>query len=74
MSTVKQDAFDAFRCWKIEKRKDSTYWCPDCKVGLCIKDCFEIYHTQLHYYRLDGPRNENQSMSDESNENIPVVD
>lgn len=28
------------------KRKYVTTWCPECKVGLCIGDCYEIYHTR----------------------------
>ncbi|GFO07151.1 PiggyBac transposable element-derived protein 4 [Plakobranchus ocellatus] len=30
------------------KRKLTTTWCPECKVGLCL-DCFEIYHTKRDY-------------------------
>ncbi|GFO17243.1 PiggyBac transposable element-derived protein 4 [Plakobranchus ocellatus] len=30
------------------KRKLTTTWCPECKVGLCL-DCFEIYHTKSDY-------------------------
>ncbi|KAK3744871.1 hypothetical protein RRG08_050809 [Elysia crispata] len=32
------------------KRKVSKFWCPKCKVGLCL-DCFEIYHTKVDYTR-----------------------
>lgn len=28
------------------KRKCVTTWCPECKVGLCVGDCFRIYHTR----------------------------
>ncbi|GFO11378.1 hypothetical protein PoB_003788300 [Plakobranchus ocellatus] len=30
------------------KRKLTTTWCRECKVGLCL-DGFEIYHTKLDY-------------------------
>ncbi|KAK3743294.1 hypothetical protein RRG08_007533 [Elysia crispata] len=30
------------------KRKVSKFWCPKCKVRLCL-DCFEIYHTKVDY-------------------------
>ncbi|GFO50016.1 PiggyBac transposable element-derived protein 4 [Plakobranchus ocellatus] len=30
------------------KRKLTTTWCRECKVGLCL-DCFEIYHTKRDY-------------------------
>ncbi|XP_066965648.1 piggyBac transposable element-derived protein 4-like [Macrobrachium rosenbergii] len=27
------------------KRKDTRYWCPDCKVPLCLVPCFKEFHT-----------------------------
>ena len=27
------------------KRKRVTLWCPECKVPLCVGDCFQGYHT-----------------------------
>lgn len=33
-------------CQAKGKRSDSRYWCPDCKVGLCLVPCHKIYHTQ----------------------------
>ena len=33
-------------CAALNKRKDSRYWCPICKVGLCIDNCFKVYHTR----------------------------
>ena len=38
-------------CHAYKIRSDSRYWCPDCGVGLCIKNCFKIYHTVLDYRR-----------------------
>lgn len=32
------------------QRKESTWWCPDCEVGLCLPDCFKVYHTVAKYY------------------------
>ncbi|XP_068122377.1 piggyBac transposable element-derived protein 4-like [Hyperolius riggenbachi] len=36
-------------CSKHHMRRDSRYYCPQCasKPSLCLKDCFEVYHT-LH--------------------------
>lgn len=31
------------------KRNGTSFWCPDCKVPLCIPDCFKTFHT--HNYR-----------------------
>ncbi|KAL4125857.1 hypothetical protein QTP88_010097 [Uroleucon formosanum] len=35
---------------KFNKRKDTTYKCIKCDVGLCPVPCFEIYHTQEKYF------------------------
>ncbi|PSN39794.1 hypothetical protein C0J52_19451 [Blattella germanica] len=32
-------------CQKKGKRKESIYWCPDCKAGLCLETCFKVFHT-----------------------------
>jgi len=34
---------------KYNKRKDTTYMCIKCDVGLCPVPCFEIYHTQFYH-------------------------
>lgn len=31
------------------KRKQTSVWCPDCKVALCLNPCFRVYHTQENY-------------------------
>ncbi|KAK2574752.1 hypothetical protein KPH14_013001 [Odynerus spinipes] len=36
-------------CKKQNQRKDTPYQCKKCNVGLCVDNCFEIYHTQLQY-------------------------
>lgn len=36
-------------CYKKGVRKESTYWCPDCKAALCINNCFKIYHTEIEF-------------------------
>ncbi|KAK3778491.1 hypothetical protein RRG08_005775 [Elysia crispata] len=36
------------RVQRNNQRKQTTTWCPTCKVELCI-DCFEVYHTRLDY-------------------------
>ena len=41
------------RC-RYNKRKDTRYWCPDCKVGLCFPACFKRYHTIKDYEKNDS--------------------
>lgn len=36
-------------CVKKNIRKESTYWCPDCEVGLCFEPCFKIFHTEFNF-------------------------
>ncbi|XP_005107251.1 piggyBac transposable element-derived protein 4-like [Aplysia californica] len=31
------------------KRKQTTFWCPDCAVVLCVPLCFRLYHTVENY-------------------------
>lgn len=34
---------------KPKKRKDSTFECVECNVGLCISPCFEDFHTKAKF-------------------------
>ncbi|XP_066987491.1 piggyBac transposable element-derived protein 4-like [Macrobrachium rosenbergii] len=34
------------QCRKNNIRKDSSYWCKDCEVGLCVAPCFRDWHTK----------------------------
>ena len=43
-------------CQANPKRADSRYWCVKCGVGLCLQNCFKIYHTVYNYKREDDPR------------------
>lgn len=36
-------------CYKRGRRKETIYWCPDCKAGLCLDSCFKTYHTKENY-------------------------
>ena len=36
-------------CSKHGKKKTSVYYCQICDVGLCLEDCFELYHMKLNY-------------------------
>lgn len=36
-------------CVKNKRRSDTRYECRKCDVGLCIDNCFEIFHAQLNY-------------------------
>ena len=31
------------------KRRQTSYWCPDCGVALCVPTCFRVYHTHMDY-------------------------
>ncbi|XP_078045556.1 piggyBac transposable element-derived protein 4 isoform X2 [Augochlora pura] len=33
-------------CSKDKKRSSTRYYCKQCKVGLCVVPCFEMYHTK----------------------------
>ena len=39
---------------KPGKKKTSVYFCQICEVGLCLEDCFELYHTKLNYWGNDN--------------------
>lgn len=30
-------------------RKETSWWCSVCEVGLCVPECFKIYHTKANY-------------------------
>lgn len=66
-STAKQDA-SVVQSTKMGKRRDSTWWCPHCKVGLCVKECFEIYHTQKRYYINDDVTDDNENIADHNSD------
>ena len=36
-------------CSKHGKKKTSVYCCQICDVGLCLEDCFLLYHMKLDY-------------------------
>ena len=36
-------------CSKHRKKKTSVYRCQIWNVGLCLEDCFELYHMKLNY-------------------------
>ena len=38
-------------CSRQGKRRESTYWCEDCNIGLCVTPCFEKYHTSVQIYQ-----------------------
>jgi hypothetical protein len=42
-----QRQYVVFSRWGV--RKESIYWCPDCEAGLCLGECFMIYHTNLNF-------------------------
>lgn len=33
-------------CSQVSIRKNTSYYCPDCDVGLCAAPCFRMYHQQ----------------------------
>lgn len=44
-STTKNPSRRCVVCYKKKIRKESRYWCPTCKVPLCVVPCFREYHT-----------------------------
>lgn len=36
-------------CSSHNIRKDTRYMCQKCDISLCMNECFENYHTKLHY-------------------------
>ena len=38
-------------CVRVGKRRDTRYSCKECNVALCIKECFNIYHSKVKYWR-----------------------
>jgi len=47
--TEKSNSKRCVVCSKYGKKKTSVYCCQVCDVGLCLEDCFELYHTKLNY-------------------------
>jgi len=39
---------------KHGKKKTSVYCFQKCNVGLCLEECFELYHTKLNYWGNDN--------------------
>jgi hypothetical protein len=44
---------------RSRKRKQTTYWCQDCGIPLCVPRCFEVYHTIYNYRAVLLPEGEN---------------
>ena len=40
-------------CTARKIRKESIYWCSECKVALCVVPCFGDYHLRKHYAAYD---------------------
>ena len=36
-------------CSKHNQRKETSYYCKDCNVPLCVTPCFEVYHSKRNY-------------------------
>ena len=47
--TITQARELGFHLSRNVKRKLTSYRCKKCKVALCIKPCFEFYHTKINY-------------------------
>ena len=52
----------------MKKRKNTRYWCSKCGMGLCLVECFEVYHTKLDYTKPVGKEED----SDDTVESIEV--
>ena len=48
-SKKKYPQVNCVRCYAMKKQKDTRYWCSKCGLGLCLLECFEVYHTKLDY-------------------------
>lgn len=46
------------------KRKQTSFWCPDCSVALCVPNCFQVYHTVQQYRSRLLPADEVAQSSD----------
>jgi hypothetical protein len=40
-------------CSTNNRKTRKNFRCPDCSMGLCPRPCFMIYHTKLHFRRLN---------------------
>jgi len=34
-------------CCKINRRKETVFWCPECEAALCVEECFKLFHTNF---------------------------
>jgi hypothetical protein len=41
-------------CKKTGGRKETSFWCKYCEVGLCLENCFRVYHTEANFLRKQG--------------------
>lgn len=46
------------------KRKQTSFWCPDCEKVLCVPDCFRVYHSMQNYRAVLLPGAGSDSDSD----------
>ena len=46
---VEKDAAAAGPSRSVARR--TIWWCPVCKVALCFKPCFKVYHTKENYWK-----------------------
>ena len=42
-----------------KKRKQTSYWCPDCQKPLSVPECFRVYHTLQNYRQALVPDADN---------------
>ncbi|XP_021344408.1 piggyBac transposable element-derived protein 4-like [Mizuhopecten yessoensis] len=49
---------------ETSQRKQTSFWCEECKVALCVPKCFQVYHTIQNYRGVLLPGEENSSPSD----------
>lgn len=50
----------------MKKRKETRYWCSKCGVGVCLLECFKVYHTKLDHTKPVGEEDD----SDDTVESI----
>ena len=36
-------------CYKINRKKGTVFWCPECEAALHVEECFKAFHTKLNF-------------------------
>jgi hypothetical protein len=36
-------------CYKINRRKETVFWCPECEAAICVEESLKAFHTKLNF-------------------------